>query len=72
VSTTRGPISYEASGTATGPYAGTFTETGTVTVGVEEPPTGLQRVTSAGDRYQDLRPSRWEWLGSTRRIAQLG
>ena len=42
-----GPIAYEASGTATGPYAGTFSETGTVTVGPEEGPTARQRVTAA-------------------------
>ncbi len=42
-----GPISYEASGTAAGAYPGTFTETGTVTVGPEEGPTLRQRVTSA-------------------------
>ena len=42
-----GSIAYEASGTATGPYAGTFTETGTVTVGPEEGPTARQRVTAA-------------------------
>jgi hypothetical protein len=42
-----GPISYEASGTATGAYPGTFTETGMVTVGPEEGPALRQRVTAA-------------------------
>ena len=42
-----GTIAYEASGTATGNYAGTFVETGTVAVGPEEAPTGRQRVTAA-------------------------
>ena len=42
-----GTIAYEASGTATGNYPGTFVETGTVTVGPEEAPTLRQRVTAA-------------------------
>jgi hypothetical protein len=42
-----GPIDFEASGTATGPYAGTFTETGRVTIGPEDPVNGRQRVTAA-------------------------
>lgn len=41
-----GSFSYEASGTATGSYPGTFTETGTITVGPEEGPTSRQRITS--------------------------
>jgi hypothetical protein len=41
-----GSFSYEASGAATGSYAGTFTETGTITVGSEEGPTLRQRITS--------------------------
>jgi hypothetical protein len=39
-----GSFDYEAEGTATGAYAGTYTEAGKVTVGPEEPPTLRQRV----------------------------
>jgi hypothetical protein len=46
-----GSITYEASGTATGSYAGTYTETGTVTVGAEEGPTLRQRVTAASIQF---------------------
>jgi hypothetical protein len=42
-----GPIDFEASGTATGPYAGTFAETGRVTIGPASPTNGRQLVTSA-------------------------
>jgi hypothetical protein len=41
-----GYLTYEASGTATGPYPGTFTETGRITVGPEEAPTLRQRITT--------------------------
>jgi hypothetical protein len=46
-----GSFSYEASGAATGSYPGTFTETGTVTVGPEEGPTLRQRITSVSIQF---------------------
>jgi hypothetical protein len=41
-----GPITYQASGTATGNYSGTFTETGTITLGPEDA-SARQNVTAA-------------------------
>jgi hypothetical protein len=46
-----GSFSYEASGTATGSYPGTFTETGTITVGPEEGPTARQRITAVAIQF---------------------
>jgi hypothetical protein len=46
-----GSFSYEASGAATGSYPGTFTETGTITVGPEEGPTLRQRITSVSIQF---------------------
>jgi hypothetical protein len=51
-----GSFSYEASGNATGSYAGTFTETGTITVGYEDS-MGRQRVTGASIQFSITSPT---------------